>query len=505
MSRDFARNSLFATLAGLGTALGSFLGIVLVARLLGPIETGLVAYAVWIATLSATLADIGLTQSLARYLPELSADSDEGAVLGIASRLMRIGLALAMAGAAIFLWLGALADPASTFGPTEYWLVGALFTGLLVSALGLATLRGLQRFDQAALLTLAALAVQLVALAFGAFLGGVPGALAGYAAGTIVPILATLPYAARRPRLDPALRRRILRFGLYSWAAALTTSLVWSRLEIYFLQRYQGAEAVAMFTVGFTFSNLASQGPLLLTGGLLPYFAESFGRGSTERMQRAYLTATRLMAFLLFPTCLGLAALIPVLLPLVYGPAYAEAVPVAAILIVGAALGATGAVGSQMIYACERSDFIFLSGLGGAILSVAAGFLIVPHFGMIGAALARGAIHALMVAAGLWFIRRRLHCPVPFGSLARLLVAALLCALAARACIALIPSSILGLALAVPLGAAVYGVAVRALGALPAEDARRLRNLLSGRLPDALQRPMDGLLVLLTPDAARLG
>lgn len=318
-------------------------------------------------------------------------------------------------------------------------------------------------------------------------------------------MLATLPYAVPRPGFDPALRRRILRFALYSWAAALTASLVWSRLEVFFLQRYQGAEAVAMFTVGFTFSNLASQGPLLLTGGLLPYFAESFGHRSTERMQRAYLTATRLMAFLLFPMCLGLAAIIPALLPLVYGPAYAEAVPVAAILIAGAAVGAAGSVGSQMIYACERSDVIFVAGLGGAILSVAAGFLIVPRFGMIGAALARGAIHALMVAAGLWFIRYRLRCPVPFGSLARLLVAALLCALAARACLALIPSPVLGLAMAVPLGAAIYGAAVRALGALPAEDARRLRNLLAGRMPDALRRPMDGLIILLAPGAARLG
>ncbi|GLS42677.1 lipopolysaccharide biosynthesis protein [Methylobacterium brachythecii] len=502
MSSRFARNSLFATLAGLCTALGSFVSMVLVARLLGPTDTGVIAYALWLVTLAVTFADFGIFQSLTRYLPELTAGGDDADALGLAAYLLRPCLALAALGGAIFAWLGFKADgPSPDSLARIWWLIGLLFTTQLVSNFGLGFLRGMQRFDAAAKLTLGSLLMQLVAVTAGAHFDGAEGALLGYCAGGLLPIAAVIRIGTHGARISPDLRRRTLRFALYAWAGALTTTLIWSRLEIFFLQRYQGSEAVALFTVGFTFSNLASQGPLLLTGGLLPYFAESYGQRATDRTRSAYATATRIMAFLLFPSCLGLAAILPALLPLIYGPAYSAAISVASVLVAGAAIGATGSVGSQMIYAHERSDFVFVSGLVGAALSIAAGFLIVPSFGMMGAALSRAAVHAVMVAWGSWFIMRRLGCPIPLGDLGRLLIAALLCAFVAFLCVSLVRDPMLSLPLAIGSGAVVYLVAVRSLGALPAQDVGRLRAL-AARIPGRVRTPMDSLLTMLSPKRA---
>jgi O-antigen/teichoic acid export membrane protein len=502
MSERFARNSLFSTLAGLATALGSFLSMVVVARLLGPTGTGIIAYAIWLATLAVTLADFGLYQTLTRYLPDLTARGDEASASNLAAYLLRPCLALAALGALAFAWLGYAADgPAPGTTARIWWSIGLLFTLQLVSSFGLGFLRGMQRFDTAAKLTLASLLLQLAAVAAGALLDGVEGALLGYCAGSILPLVVVLRIAAQPARIDRDLLRRTMRFALFSWAGALTMALIWSRLEIFFLQRYQGSEAVALFTVGFTFANLASQGPLLLTGGLLPYFSESYGNRSSERMQSAYATATRVMAFLLFPACLGLAAILPALLPLVYGPAFSSAVPVASVLVAGAAIGATGSVGSQMIYAHERSDFIFACGLVGAALSVAAGFLVVPAYGMMGAALARTCVHAVMVGWGSWFIMRRLGCPMPLVELGKLLAAALLCAAAARLCVDLVSSPAVSLPLAIGSAAIVYGASVRMLGALPAHDVGRLQAL-TGRLAGRARGPMEGLLGLLAPKGA---
>ena len=503
MSARFARNSFFATLAGVATALGSFLSMVIVARLLGPTQTGIIAYALWVATLAVTVADFGIFQSLTRYMPELTSGDDEDAARGFAAYLLRPFLAFAVLGAAAFAWRGFEADgPDPNALARIWWLIGLLFTTQLLASFGIGMLRGLQRFDAAAKLTLGSLVFQLCAVTAGAHLGGAEGALLGYCAGSLLPLTWVIQSLADPAAISPELRRRTLRFALFAWAGALTTTLVWSRLEVFFLQRYWGSHEVALFTVGFTFSNLASQGPLLLTGGLLPYFAESYGRRATDETRSAYATATRVMAFLLFPSCLGLVAILPALLPPIYGTAFAEAIPVACVLVAGAAIGATGSVGSQMIYAHERSDFIFASGLVGAALSIAAGFLIVPQYGMMGAALSRAAVHLVMVGAGSWFIQRRLGCPIPLGDLGRLLLAALLCALAAHLCVSHIYDPLQSLPLAIGSGVIVYLGSVRMLGALPAQDVARLRTLM-GRFPGRMHAPLDALLALLVPRRGR--
>ncbi len=271
---------------------------------------------------------------------------------------------------------------------------------------------------------------------------------------------------------------------------------------MFFLQRYWGSETVALFTVAFAFSALASQGPLLLTGGLLPYFTQSYARRDSAQTRAAYAAATRVLAFLLFPTCFGLAVLLPTLLPLVYGPDFAAAVPIACILVAGSSLGATGAVGSHLIYAHERSNFIFQSGLIGAGLTVAAGLLIIPTYGMMGAALARTAIHFLMFAYGSWFIVRRLGCPFPTSALARLFGAALLGAMAAHLCMVAVRQPSLALSLAVASYAVVYLAAVRASGAMPDGDVAWLRAQ-TVRLPRGVRGPTDVLLGMLWPRTHR--
>ncbi|MGY2051388.1 lipopolysaccharide biosynthesis protein [Methylobacterium sp. JK268] len=508
MAGRFARNSVFGTLAGLATALGSFLGMVVVARLLGPDGTGTVAYALWILTLAVTFWDLGIHQSLCRFLPDLTARGEGTEADALAAWLLRPTLGLAAAGTGLFVLLGS-GDPSgapaggtASAGWGGTWsAIAAVFLLQFLASFGIGRLKGLQRFDWAAACTAAGLPLQLAAVALGAWFAGADGAIAGYGAASLLPLAACA--GALRPgaaRLDRVLRTRVIRYALYSWGAALTAAIVWSRLEIFFLQRYCGSEAVALFTIGFTFSNLAAQGPVLLTGGLLPYFAENYGQQRRDRIASAYATATRLLAFLLFPACLGLAAILPVLLPLVYGAAYAAAVPVAAILVVGAVAGATGAVGSQMIYAHERSDFIFASGLVGAALTVAAGFLIVPRFGMMGAALARMAIHGVMVGIGAWFITRRFGYPLPLRALGRLLLAALLSAAAAGAVIRAAPVPA-ALPAAIAAGILAYALAVRLLHALPPDDTARL-SALASRLPGRARGPLCNLIGLLSPRRA---
>lgn len=501
---QFVRNSGFGMVAGLATAVGNFLTTVIVAHLLGVAQTGVVAYAMWVVMLCATIADLGVQASLARYLPELTAASRGAEIGGLTRFLMLRRLAPAVALATIGFFLYAAWLPRSRgFGEAGIWLlVGLAASFQAFAGFTFNYLRGMQRFDRLAGLTIAAVVVQLAGIAFGSRWFGVAGAIAGYCIGGTLPAGIALFLVRGNSAVANELRRRVSRYALYAWAAGLASTVVWSRFEVFFLERSWGNEAVGLFAVGLTLSNLATHGQMLLRGGLLPYFAGSFGRHAVAEIKSAYSTVLRVMAFLMLPASFGLAAVMPAVLPVIFGHAFSNAVPAATLLLVAAGLSAVTAAGADVCSGMERSDFAFFLGLACGAVTIAGGVTVIPFFGVIGAAISRAAMQACAIAVGNWFIMRRLDFPLPLRDLGRLLIAASLCAGSARA-VLLALSGHIALPLAVLAGAFVYLAAVRHLGGLPEQDIARMR-VLGGMLPAVFREPLALALRLISPPSARV-
>lgn len=500
-ARQFTRNSAFGTLAGFLTSLASVLASVIVAHALGVAGTGEVAFAMWIAMVAATLVDLGVQASLGRYLPELTAAGRPDAVRQLARMLWRwlgrscLVVLTVLIGWALYRWQTAKISSADA---TMWGLIGLACVLQALAGFTFGYLRGIQRFDRLAVLTGIFFVFQLAGVALGSLYFGAAGAVAGYCAGCVVPAVLSVRYARRGGSRSPELAARVRRYALYAWAGSLSATFVWSRVELFFLQHYSGSEAVGLFTVSVTLANLASQGPMLLTAGLLPYFATNFGKGATDDMKAAYAAATRVLAFIVLPMCFGLAGLLPTALPLVYGEAFSGAVPAATVLVIAASLGATGSVGTTLVMAMDRSDFIFVCGLITAIFAVAAGLIVIPAFGLMGAVWSRAAIQLAAVAMGAGFVLWRLRFPLPLADLARLLVAAAICGLTARGVMTLSHDAI-ALIPAIAAGALSYAVAVRLLGALHPGDAERLRTL-CGAFPEGVRAGAEWVIGLLAPE-----
>jgi O-antigen/teichoic acid export membrane protein len=505
-ARQFTRNSAFGTVAGLLTALASVLASVIVAHALGVAGTGEVAFAMWIAMVAAAVVDLGVQASLARYLPELTAAPRPKAVRQLAGMLWRwlacscLAAVTVSVGWALYRWRTGQISAAEA---TMWGLIGLACVLQAFAGFTFGYLRGIQRFDRLAVLTGVFFVSQLAGVALGSVYFGAAGAVAGYCAGSAAPALLSVRYAAPRSPPSPELAPRVRRYALYAWAGALSGTFVWSRVELFFLQHSSGSAAVGLFTVAVTLANLASQGPMLLTAGLLPYFAANFGKGVTDEMKAAYAAATRVLAFIVLPICFGMAGLLPTALPLVYGEAFAGAVPAATVLVLAAGIAATASVGTTLVMAMDRSDFVFVSGAGSAVLAIAAGLVVIPAFGLMGAIWSRAAIQLAAIAMGAGFVLWRLRFPLPIADLARLLVAAAICGLTARAVLALSHDA-LALIPAIAAGALSYAVAVRLLGALPAADAERLR-LLCRAFPERVHAGAERVIGLLAPELKAIG
>lgn len=509
MAGSFVRNSLVNAFASACVTLGGFLSSIVVARVLGVQGTGVVAYAAWAVTVAIIVADVGIPGTLSRFLPEVRAREGDGAAAGLTRMLLHPFLLSTGVIGALFLgyaiglfWFHSLPDPWSvspeTFqiSPLFWGLIALSCTGQSLAAFASGYLKGMQRFADFARLALLSSVVQIGGTAAGAFLFGSGGALAGVALGATIPAWALFLAGTEGATPPAGLRRRVVRYTLETWAGYILWSFFASRMEVFFLERSWGSHAVGLFTVSLTLSNLATQGPLLLTGTLVPQLAFHLGRGEHDIARALYPTSLRLMCLMVFPACFGMAAIAPALLPAIYGASFAEAVPSATILVAGAALVAGSSVVGAYMNAAERNRFGLLLGVGGAILSVAAGFTAIPFFGPVAAAWSRVGIQTAIAGATLFYAYRQLDCRVPIRDIGGIGLAALLCAVTARLIVSFEPG-IGGMLAGIAAGAIIYIVALRFLSPLPARDVERLRSALAALPPRLRPAARMGLLFIL--------
>lgn len=495
----FAIHSLYSAIAGLSTVLASFISGVIVANLLGVEGVGVVAFAVWIALVAAPVIDGGTAMSVSRFSADLRGRDDTAAARALPGRLARRLLAYNLLGAAalgVFYFAGAdggfpsletSLDGLTAGVPVNLALIVAILISLQSFAMfGAAYFRGVQNFVTLAILTFVSMIAQIVCVYAGVRYYGIPGAIAGYAVGQLCLAAATLGLLWRRGPLSPAITGQIRQYGRFSWAANVCNTFVWSRIEILFLQLFWSYREVGWFSVALALAALASQGPLLLTGAFLPMLSKKHGQDDRAGLQAAFSSGTRMLAMLAFPICFFMAAVVPVLIGFLYGPEFKPAVPTAMIIVTAAAFTITTVIGTHLVNALARSDFIFFSSLAGALLSVVLGLLLIPDLGLVGAAISRAATQLAMIGLGLWFIITRLGFSYPFQRLSRILLAALVAASTAYFTVALL-GDLRGLLAAACLAPLVYLTALRFLRATDPEDISVLR-----RLKTALPRPLAG-------------
>jgi O-antigen/teichoic acid export membrane protein len=486
---------LLAASGGAAIALANFFCTIITARTLTMTEVGVIAYALWLVWLLTPTIDLGISSAAARFIPYLrgTGASVSARSLGASlSRCLAISVLAAIALLVFIAWWsgrlhlnvdGPVGVQAAFVGPTLVITI-VLMAGQVMSTFGYAHLKGFQAFGQVARIAWTSFFLQLAGVAIGSLTMGVPGALAGYALGLLLPTLTATRVMGGPATVEPALARRITSYAAFACGGNIASALVWSRLELFFLERYWGMEAVAAFAIALALTQLATQGPTLLTSALLSFLAEKTGRNEMDSMKLDFAAANRLLATLIFPICFGMAAVIPQILPDLYGHQFATAIPAAMVLVCVAALNVTSIVGTNLVYALERSDFIFASSLLGAGLSILTAMFLISDFGLAGAVASRVAVQLTMLLAGAWFISAKLGFPIPFSALFRLIVAASLCAATAAICVQLI-GHIWGVIVGIAAAAVTYITALRLLAPLQDRDLMLLTDL-SRILPPAL-------------------
>ena len=206
---------------------------------------------------------------------------------------------------------------------------------------------------------------------------------------------------------DTRFLRPMLRFG-GGWIVAMLASILLVNLEKFFLPRFVSVEALAYYSVAFTFANMATMFSWAMNQSLVPAFASLKGAGDMERFDALLARGLRLMAIVLPPIVTVLVVIAKPFFTVWAGPEFGlQSSGPFYILTVGLFLNFFAFVPYSILTALGRSDVLAkLYWFEFLIYGVAAYYLI-SSFGILGAAVAwslRVGIDAVL----LFMILRRL-------------------------------------------------------------------------------------------------
>lgn len=381
---SLGRNSAARFLAdSLGLAFGMVAGVI-TARWLGPAGKGLFSSLTFLAALVMQLCSIGLGDAAIVLVGHRRATMQEA----VSSTLFAV-LCSSVVGTAI-LWVASFVAFAEDWSEARSAVLVAC-TGLPVSLLVyvLAFLLAAQErvIANSVVLALTSAVTTLgMALFVAVFRLSLPGAVLATVLGSgtglvLAAVLVRRVGLSLRPRPGRAYLRAALRYGIPVEASYLVT-VMFLRVDVLVVYSLGGAEAAGQYSVALTVAALVGLLPIAISHATFPRMA------SVSEDEAAQLTI-RAVRFGVITAVAGgflLAAAVPFAVPLLFGAAFRPAVATAVLLVGGGVIWSSQWLLCRATAARGRPGLLLRSfGLGLAVM-IGVDWVLVPHLGLIGAA-----------------------------------------------------------------------------------------------------------------------
>jgi O-antigen/teichoic acid export membrane protein len=409
--RRLGKHSLIYGLGGLVSRILAVLLLPLYTRYLSPSDYGKVETLIAFTVVIGIVLRMGITSALFRFYFDSPEPEQRRLVL-------RTSFWFTMSTATVGLIAGLALSPDIAellFGSPDDWeLVAASFVNLWVN-MNYEQLTSLFRLEERStafvgaslaniLLTVGATLVLVVALEAGPL-----GVIVGNFAGTLLVYLALVGY--RREQLgfqfDRGLLREMNRFGvplmptaLFLWATNFSNRL--------FLVKLTDTAEVGLYSVGV---RIASAMVLVLTAFRLAWPAFAYSIEDDGEARRTYAFVLTYLVLVTTWVATTLTLLSPWIVDWLAAPAFSSASRV-----VGPLAFAAVAFGGYIVVAiglgrARRTQFNWVVTGAAAVVSVALNLILIPRYGMMGAAVGNIAAYGTMFAGMSWWAQRNYRVP----------------------------------------------------------------------------------------------
>jgi O-antigen/teichoic acid export membrane protein len=295
---------------------------------------------------------------------------------------------------------------------------------------------------------------------------GASGLIAGFAAGSALLVAADgvlIAGSLRRQRPDPTLARSLIRYGAplaAAWAFSAALAVADRFLVGYFLD----GEAVGHYAVAY---GLVDRTVALVfvaaTFGAFPLAVHALERAGAEAAREQMRKNAVIMLAIIVPAVVGFIVAGDHITAVVIGPEFRrEVARLVPYLAVGTFLGGLATHYFSQAFLLTQRTHLFLMTLGpGLLVNLTLNALLIPSYGLLGAAIATLAAYFLVLVLSIVIGRRVFRLAFPFTQALRIAGATVVMAWAVAHCPA--PMTAAGLAVRVGLGVAVYALAALVL------------------------------------------
>ena len=337
------RSLLFALLERYVSTGIQFASAVVIARLLTPAEVGVFSVATSILLVLQSMRDLGMTQYIIQETDLTEERYDTATSLTV----------LLSAGFAAVVWLGSGSIAAFYREPGLVPVLQLLAVSLVIAPLSSPANARLQRHMEFALLCRIGIAAAAVGAVVAVSLAALGASYLGLAWGSLasnvvaLALLCWFRWSDVRIRLRLTEWRRVLPFGFQSTLASLSSALGMQAANL-IVPRYLTFTAVGLY--------VRAQGTVALFSRdigttvyrvLLPGFASAHRAGGD--LKGAYLKSVTYMTGVGWPFYGVMALTAEPLIRVLFGPAWVEAAPIAAVLCVSGAVNAIWLTSTQVI------------------------------------------------------------------------------------------------------------------------------------------------------------
>lgn len=354
------------------------------ARWLGPADRGILALMAYTCEVTVAVAAAGFTYAVAYFASRR--DADRGAILG---NSLLVGAFLAVVFVPLFAIYGPeIADHLTHGRATGAWrLVGLVVVVTFLDWCIHNQLLGKLQFGRLNALIALSRVVSLatIVVCVGAAGWGVTGGLAAVVSASLVMIVGSL-LALRgiRPSVDFQLLRALFAYGARVAVGWIFQTINY-RADVFILQAYVSLRAVGEYVVATLVAELALTGGSALATSVNALVANYEGE---ERQTTTISASLRHGLILTAAVIVGLALIGGVAITIAFGSSYNGAIAPMYILLPGMLFLGMGSVVTGNLRGIARPGVSSIIAGATMAFTIALDFLLIPRFGINGAALA---------------------------------------------------------------------------------------------------------------------
>jgi O-antigen/teichoic acid export membrane protein len=389
---------------GLFVELGvSFLAKLVIARILGPVDYGVVALGVTTMVIVSTVVLLGLNTGIGRYLPRYDDPEHRRGVL-VSAFQIAVPLAI-VAGIVVYVTAPIIAtvgfsDPSVT---PILRVFGLIIPLAAVVRLTIGSAQGLQQvlpkvYIQNLVLPLTRFIAVLVMLGLGF---GVLGVAWAYAiAYTVAAVVGIYVLVQRTPLVSRAIDAVSMHRDLLTFSTPLvvsaTMTLILSDIDTFMLGYFSSTRAVGVYNTVYPLAHLLIIAMSSFGFIFMPVVSKLYKNGDTTTIRRLYQIATKWIFLVTFPI-FAIVVLFPTqTIRLTFGPKYVGGSLALVVLAVAFFTHAVAGPNADALMSIGQTRTIMYDNTLVAAVNVVLNLVLIPQYSILGAAVATAVSYVLL-------------------------------------------------------------------------------------------------------------